>query len=98
EALLSFTTQAHLDAWLQGQREGWDVAPFVTTTEEPAYVQGERNVVLHLLKCKLGTLNDALEAQVASLNPVLLVPLSEALLAFTTQTELEAWLREQGGG
>ncbi|PDV97525.1 DUF4351 domain-containing protein, partial [Candidatus Viridilinea mediisalina] len=88
EALLSFTTQAHLDAWLQGQREGWDVA----APETSAYVQAERDMVLRQLKHRFGGLSEALAAQVIALSPSLLAPLSEALLDFTTETELEVWL------
>ncbi|RRR75246.1 MAG: DUF4351 domain-containing protein [Candidatus Viridilinea halotolerans] len=94
EALLSFTTQAHLEAWLQGQREGWDVP----VLEALAYVQAERNIVLRQLKRRFGGLSEALAAQVIALHPSLLAPLSEALLDFTTQAELEAWLRGQDGG
>ncbi|PDW00188.1 DUF4351 domain-containing protein, partial [Candidatus Viridilinea mediisalina] len=85
---------AHLEAWLWGQREGWDVAPF----EASAYVQAERNMVLRLLTYKIGSLNEMLEAKIVALNSAQLDALSKALLAFTTQAELEAWLREQGGG
>ncbi|PDW01218.1 DUF4351 domain-containing protein, partial [Candidatus Viridilinea mediisalina] len=94
EALLSFTAQAHLAAWLQGQREGWDVAPF----EASAYLQVERNMVLRLLKYKIGSLNETLETKIAELNSAQLDALSKALLDFTTQAELAAWLRGQGGG
>ncbi|PDW00138.1 hypothetical protein CJ255_21120 [Candidatus Viridilinea mediisalina] len=94
EALLSFTAQAHLEAWLQGQREGWDVAPF----EASVYVQAERNMVLRQLKRKLGSLSEPLEAQIALLHAPQIASLSEALLDFTTQAELAAWLRGQGGG
>ncbi|WP_124681794.1 DUF4351 domain-containing protein [Candidatus Viridilinea mediisalina] len=94
EALLSFTAQGHLEAWLQGQREGWDVPSF----DPSVYAQAERNMVLRLLKRKFGELNEALEAQISALPPSLLAPLSEALLDFMTQAELDAWLREQVGG
>ncbi|PDW03690.1 hypothetical protein CJ255_07670 [Candidatus Viridilinea mediisalina] len=58
------------------------------------HAEGQQQLVLRLLKRKVGPLSDALEAQVVALSPSLLLSLSEALLDFTTSADLQAWLQE----
>ncbi|RRR74394.1 MAG: DUF4351 domain-containing protein [Candidatus Viridilinea halotolerans] len=82
----------------QIEQEERGMTPFVTSFERLARdegkIEGERKTVLRQLKRKLGGLSEALEAEVVALHAALLDPLSEALLDFTTQADLEAWLRE----
>lgn len=61
-------------------------------------IHGQRRLVLRQLTRKLGTLSANLQAEVNALPPPLLIELSEALLDFTTQDELQAWLAAQRSG
>ena len=54
--------------------------------------KGQRDLVLRLLTHKLGALDEALRVRVASLEPETLLQLSDALLDFVTQVDLDAWL------
>ena len=74
---------------------------FVTSFEEFGRVEGraegQRDLVLRQLNRKVGPLADELQARVAALVPEVLLTLSEALLDFTDQTDLIAWLDQQAG-
>jgi hypothetical protein len=68
---------------------------FITSFEEIARVEGQREIVLRLLNRKVGPLSEELQARVGSLAPDALLTLSEALLDFTAQADLLAWLDQQ---
>jgi len=74
---------------------------FVTSFEEIGRVEGQieerRAIVLRLLNRKVGPLAEELQARVEILAPAVLLTLSEALLDFTDQTDLIAWLDQQAG-
>lgn len=69
---------------------------FVTSFEEigraEGRIEGQRDLVLRLLRRKVGSLDEAVAARVVSLAPEALLTLSEALLDFTDQSDLAAWL------
>lgn len=75
---------------------------FVTSFEEIGREEGrleERQaMVLRLLNRKVGPLADELHERVAALAPEALLTLSEALLDFTAQRDLAAWLDQQDAG
>ncbi|RRR73366.1 MAG: DUF4351 domain-containing protein [Candidatus Viridilinea halotolerans] len=87
----------------QIEQEESGMTTFVTSIERLAHnegkiegkIDGERGIVLRQLRRKIGGLSETQEAEVVALSTALLAPLSEALLDFTTQADLEAWLREQ---
>ncbi|GAB4426120.1 MAG: hypothetical protein OHK0015_06680 [Chloroflexi bacterium OHK40] len=72
---------------------------FVTSFEEIGRAEGrleERQaLVLRLLNRKIGPLANKLQVRVAVLAPDTLLTLSEALLDFTSQSDLLAWLDQQ---
>ena len=70
---------------------------FVTSFEEIGRVEGQRDLVLRQLNRKVGPLTEELQARVAALAPDGLLTLSEALLDFTDQADLIAWLDQQAG-
>ena len=70
---------------------------FVTSFEEFGRVEGQRDLVLRQLNRKVGPLAEELQTRVAALAPAVLLTLSEALLDFTDQTDLIAWLDQQAG-
>jgi predicted transposase YdaD len=57
--------------------------------------EGQRELVLHLLERKVGLLPDAVHERVVALEPKALLELSDALLDFTTLSELITWLDQQ---
>ena len=68
---------------------------FVTSFEELARAEAQREIVLRLLNRKVGLLSEELQARVVALAPDILLTLSEALLDFTVQADLMAWLDQQ---
>jgi hypothetical protein len=71
---------------------------FVTSFEEIGRLEERQAMVLRLLNRKVGPLADTLQACVAALTPEALLTLSEALLDFTAQSDLVAWLDQQDAG
>ncbi len=73
---------------------------FVTSFEEigraeglaEGALRGQRTLILHQLGCKLGPLNEALQARINALAAPQLLSLSDALLDFTNQADLVTWL------
>ncbi len=55
--------------------------------------EGQRQVVLRLLRRRLGALDEATERQVSGLSSERLADLAEALLDFRTASDLGAWLQ-----
>ncbi len=55
--------------------------------------EGEQLIVLRLLNRQVGPLSEATVAQITSLSLDALEHLSEALLDFNTQTDLQSWLQ-----
>jgi len=53
---------------------------------------GEATLVLRLLKCRFGELDQGVEGRIRSLSVEQLESLGEALLSFTQLEELMAWL------
>jgi hypothetical protein len=72
------------------------VTRFVTSFEEIGRAEGQREIVLRLLNRKVGPLTDELQTRVTALSPESLLTLSEALLDFTAQNDLVAWLDQHG--
>lgn len=75
---------------------------FVTSFEEIGRAEGRREerqaLMLRLLNRKIGPLAEELQVRVAALDPETLLTLSEALLDFTAQSDLVAWLEQQDAG
>lgn len=75
---------------------------FVTSFEEIGRAEGRREerqaLMLRLLNRKVGPLAEELQVRVAALDPETLLTLSEALLDFTAQSDLVAWLEQQDAG
>lgn len=57
--------------------------------------QGESTLILRQLNRRLGEVNPQLQAQIQSLSTAELEDLGEALLNFTTTTDLEAWFENR---
>jgi hypothetical protein len=53
-------------------------------------------LIEHLLERKVGPLDATIQQRVATLAPLQLLALSEALLDFTTLEELQTWLEQHG--
>jgi len=70
---------------------------FVTSFEELARAEERLALVMRLLNRKVGPLTEELQARVAALAPERLLTLGDALLDFTDQTDLIAWLDQQAG-
>lgn len=75
---------------------------FVTSFEEIGRAEGRleerQEIVLRLLNRKVGLFAEELQVRVATLAPETLLTLSEALLDFTAQSDLAAWLEQQDAG
>jgi hypothetical protein len=71
------------------------VTRFVTSFEEIGRREERQAMVLRLLNRKVGPLSEELQVRVAALAPDPLLSLSEALLDFTSQADLLAWLDQQ---
>jgi len=88
------------DAMRQVEVEELGMDTFVTSFEEigraeglaEGELRGQRTLILHLLGRKLGPLNEAMQAQINALAAQQLLSLSDALLDFTDQADLVAWL------
>jgi hypothetical protein len=74
------------------EKEVTGMDTFITSFEEFAREEGQREIVLRQLNRKVGPLSEALQARVATLTPDALLTLSEALLDFTEQADLVSWL------
>lgn len=74
---------------------------FLTSFEELARAEGQveerRAVVLRQLNRKVGPLSEEVQTRVAALSSERMLELTDALLDFTTQTDLVAWLDRHGG-
>lgn len=68
---------------------------FITSFEEIGRREERLAIVLRLLNRKVGQLPDGLRAHVAALTHDALLTLSEALLDFTSEFDLLAWLDQQ---
>lgn len=68
---------------------------FITSFEEIGRLEERQAIVLRQLNRKVGQLPEELRARVAALAPETLLTLSEALLDFTIQADLLAWLDQQ---
>jgi len=71
---------------------------FLTSFEEHARAEGQREILLRLLNRKVGTLAAELQIRVNVLSPETLLNLSEALFDFTNQEDLLIWLDKQDDG
>jgi hypothetical protein len=103
EQLLRLDPERALEAratMRQVELEETGMDTFVTSFEEigraEGRVEGQRDLIVRQLKRKLGPLTEAVQARVASLPPDAMLTLSEALLDFTEQTDLVAWLDTNG--
>ncbi|GAB4426116.1 MAG: hypothetical protein OHK0015_06670 [Chloroflexi bacterium OHK40] len=67
----------------------------MTSFEKLGRAEGQREIVLRLLNRKVGPLTHELRTRVTALSPEMLLSLSEALLDFTEQADLRAWLDQQ---
>ncbi|MEH1846706.1 MAG: Rpn family recombination-promoting nuclease/putative transposase [Nostoc sp.] len=65
---------------------------------EEGKVEGERKVVLRQLNRRVGNIPDALLSQIQELSVEQLEALSDALLDFSTLTDLEGWLQSEVRG
>jgi predicted transposase/invertase (TIGR01784 family) len=88
------TFQAEIDKIGVAQKEA--IMQVTTSWEEKGLgrgiEQGQRSLVLRLLNRKVGSLSDGIQSQVEALSLDQLGVLSEALLDFTSLTDLENWL------
>jgi hypothetical protein len=69
----------------------------LTSFEELARAEAQREMVVRQLNRKVGALSEELQARVATLAPETLLALSDALLDFMTQSDLITWLDDQTG-
>lgn len=67
----------------------------VTSFEEIGRDQGQRDLVGRLLTRKLGSLPEDVSARIASLDTDTVLALADALLDFSTLTDLTTWLAQQ---
>lgn len=63
-----------------------------TSWELKGRAEGQRSLLQRQLGRKLGTLPDTVRSQLATLSSSQLVALGEALLDFTTVSDVERWL------
>lgn len=56
--------------------------------------EGEAKIILNLLNRRLGNLNPKTSIQIQKLNSIQLEALGNILLDFTTQNDLDTWLRK----
>ncbi|BBD57449.1 hypothetical protein NIES2109_02150 [Nostoc sp. HK-01] len=71
------------------------VMQIVTSWMRQGIQQGEAKLILRLLNRRLGEVNPQLQAQIQGLSSAELEDLGEALLDFTTTTDLEAWFENR---
>lgn len=96
ETWLAFVARFMLDTEWVAQIMRWDMQ---VLQESPWYQeilqQGERSVILRQLAHRLGVLSDNLTAQIHSLTTSQLEALGEALLDFSSESDLLSWLETQ---
>lgn len=68
----------------------------VTSWRKEGLEQGERRLVLRLLRKRLGALHRGTEERIEALPPEAVEPLGEALLDFGCRDDLESWLQGHG--
>jgi len=71
------------------------VTSFQEIGREEGRIEGQLVIVMRQLNRKLGPMLADLQARVAALSPERLLDLSDALLDFTSQTDLIAWLDQR---
>jgi hypothetical protein len=90
-----------LEQMHQVEMEETGMDTFVSSVEEigreEGRIEGQLGIVLRQLNRKLGTLPADLQARVTTLTSDRLLDLSEALLDFTSHTDLTAWLDQHTG-
>ncbi len=77
--------------------------PYITSWERIAQKRGEKigeqrgklALVLHLLKRRIGVLDEKMKAQVEKLSSSRLEQLADALIDFTQPSDLERWLKRR---
>jgi hypothetical protein len=79
------------------EQEREDVMQIVTSWMEQGIEQGERSLILRLLARQVGSLTPEVEAQIGALSLTQLDDLGEALLDFSSFTDLQNWLSAQQG-
>jgi hypothetical protein len=83
------------------EEEREDVMQIVTSWMEQGIEQGieqgERSLILRLLARQVGSLTPEVEAQIGALSLTQLDDLGEALLDFSSFTDLQNWLSSQQG-
>lgn len=88
--LLDFTNQeavmAFSEAFLQWEQQ----------TQAKSRQDGEKALILRLLPRKVGALPESMRSQIEALSISQLEALGEALLDFSSLSDLETWLMEQG--
>jgi hypothetical protein len=62
---------------------------------EQGIEQGERSLVLRLLSCRVGTLTEAVQSRLNTLSMPQMENLAEALLDFSSEADLDAWLAQE---
>ncbi|MGB8702924.1 MAG: DUF4351 domain-containing protein [Thermosynechococcaceae cyanobacterium] len=76
-----------------GERIGYEQG--MTTGEQMGYERGERSLILRQLLRRVGELPQELQVQVESLTVEQLEVLGDALLDFSSLSDLQTWLRSQ---
>jgi flagellar biosynthesis/type III secretory pathway protein FliH len=69
----------------QGRRQGFELGI-------NRGIEREKNLIVHLIKKKLGTIDAELETQIISLNLNVVESLAEATFDFSTVEDLRNWL------
>jgi hypothetical protein len=82
--------------WIE-EREQEGIMQIVTSWMEQGIEQGERSLILRLLARQVGSLTPEVEAQIGALSLTQLDDLGEALLDFSSFTDLQNWLSAQQG-
>lgn len=85
QELMMALSQAYLEWEQQTEQRG----------EQRGRTEGERSLILRLLNRRIGAIAPHFETQIAELSVSRLESLGEALLDFSSSTDLERWLRSQ---
>lgn len=82
-------SQAYLEWEQQTEQRG------IEQGIEQGIERGERSLILRQLTRQVGELPEPVRSQIEALSIISLEPLGEALLEFSSLSDLEAWLIEQ---
>ena len=93
---MEFMTSWHREGFEEGISQGFSqgISQGFSQGISQGISQGKETLVLRLLHRQLGAVSPETTAQIAKLSPDRLDDLGEALLDFSSITELEKWLAQ----